>query len=123
MGQPRVLIVEDDATMAETIASIVQLLGFHAIVTHNSRQALAAATREHPDVILLDINLPGINGIDVCRFLKREPALETTPVIVVSSEKDPETFVKAREAGAIDYLIKPVGVNDLELAIGKALNP
>ena len=123
MTESRVLIVEDDSAMADTLESMVNLLGYSAIVVHTSRQALDAAMREHPDVILLDLNLPGINGFEVCLYLKREPSLASTPVIFVSAESDEATIARAKEVGGIDYLIKPIGIDDLESSMAKAMIP
>ncbi len=121
MAQPLILIVEDDSIMADTLASMVQLLGYQTNIAHNSRGALAAAMRNPPDLILLDLNLPDVDGIEVCRYFRREPSLITTPIIIVSVEGSPDTIERAKNVGANLYLIKPVGLDDLEAAIAETL--
>lgn len=121
MAVPTILIVEDDSAMADTLAQMVISLGYQAIIVHSSRGALDAAIREQPDLILLDLNLPGINGFEVCRYLKRDPALSDTPVIFVSVEGDPSAIEQAKEVGAARYLIKPISMEELETSISETL--
>jgi CheY-like chemotaxis protein len=121
MAKPNVLIVEDDTAMADTLASMTHLLGYRSRVVHSSRAAISAATKEKPDLILLDLNLPGINGFEVCRYLKRDPQLSNTQVIFVSVEGGPERMQLAKEAGAAAYLLKPVGLDELEETIAEVL--
>jgi DNA-binding response OmpR family regulator len=121
MAKPNVLIVEDDTAMADTLASMIHLLGYRSRVVHSSRAAISAATKERPDLILLDLNLPGINGFEVCRYLKRDPQLSNTQVIFVSVEGGSDRMQLAREAGAAAYLIKPVGLDELEETIAEVL--
>jgi CheY-like chemotaxis protein len=121
MAKPNVLIVEDDTAMADTLASMTHLLGYRSRVVHSARAAISAATKERPDLILLDLNLPGINGFEVCRYLKRDPQLSNTQVIFVSVEGGPEHMQLAKEAGAAAYLLKPVGLDELEETIAEVL--
>jgi CheY-like chemotaxis protein len=121
MAKPNVLIVEDDTAMADTLASMIHLLGYRTTVVHSPRGAISAATKERPNLILLDLNLPGINGFEVCRYLKRDPQLRNTPVIFVSVEGSRELIQEAKEAGAAAYLIKPVGLDDLEETVADVL--
>lgn len=120
MGERKlVLIVEDDSRMAGTLASMIQLLGYDTSLAHTSRGAVAAARRLHPALILLDLNLPDVNGFEVVRFIKREPDLAQTPIIFVSAESSPEVIATARTLGAANFLVKPVGIDDLETAIAQ----
>jgi CheY-like chemotaxis protein len=121
MAKPNVLIVEDDTAMADTLASMIHLLGYRSTVVHSARGAISAATKERPNLILLDLNLPGINGFEVCRYLKRDPQLSKTSVIFVSVESSPELIQEAKEAGAVAYLVKPIGLDDLEGTIADVL--
>jgi CheY-like chemotaxis protein len=122
MAMPRVLIVEDDAMMADTIASMVELFGYETVIFNDPKGAIDAARREHPDVVLLDLNLPGEqSGIEICKQIKADGEVQKTPVIIVSADSQPETIEKAKAAGAARYLVKPVGLDDLELAIAETL--
>jgi CheY-like chemotaxis protein len=118
-----VLVVDDDATMAQTIADMVSLFDWRAQIAHGPRPALQAIQVEPPALILLDLNMPGVDGFEVCRFIKRDPIAGKTPVVFVSAEDAPSMQEKAKEAGASDYLIKPVDIDRLEVILGKLPKP
>jgi DNA-binding response OmpR family regulator len=114
-----VLIVDDDATMAQTLADMVELFDWKTTITHGPRQAMHVIQNNPPALILLDLNMPGVDGMEVCRFIKRDPIAEKTMVVFVTAEDDPSIQAKAREAGAADYLVKPVDVDRLETILDK----
>lgn len=109
-----VLIVDDDIKIAQAVADMVHLFDWETQIVHGPRPALAAIAERVPALILLDLNMPGVDGMEVCRFIKRDPVAGNTPVVFVTAEDDPGIQEKAREAGASDYLIKPVDVDRLE---------
>ena len=74
-----------------------------------------------PDVILLDINMPGIDGVEVCRYLRRDPRTEKVPIIAMSSEAQEEIVTQVREAGANDFLAKPIDIDVLERTLNGIL--
>ena len=117
-----ILILEDDSMMADTLASMVELIGYQTAVFHRSRDALDGLSKMKAGLILLDLNLPDLSGLEVCRRVKDDPELKDTPVIVVSVESDPFSIQRATEMGAARYLIKPVGLDDLETAILQTLS-
>jgi two-component system phosphate regulon response regulator PhoB len=122
MSDARIIIVEDDPMMADTIASMLELFGYETAICETSQAALAAIPQDRPGLIMLDLNLPdGMTGIDICRQVKADPELQATSVIIVSAEDDPGTIQRALEAGASRYLVKPVGLDDLEKAIAETL--
>ncbi|MBN1310575.1 MAG: response regulator [Anaerolineae bacterium] len=114
-----VLIVDDDTTMAETLADMVGLFDWKTEIAHGPRAAMVAIQRNPPALILLDLNMPGVDGMEVCRFIKRDPIAEKTMVVFVTAEDDPSIKKKAHEAGASDYLVKPVDVDRLESILDK----
>ncbi|MBN1430579.1 MAG: response regulator [Anaerolineae bacterium] len=114
-----VLIVDDDAAMAQTMADMVGLFDWKTVIVHGPRAAMVAIQRTPPALILLDLNMPGVDGMEVCRFIKRDPIAEKTMVVFVTAEDDPSIQQRAREAGASDYLIKPVDVDRLEGILDK----
>ena len=112
---PRYALVVDDARVAAaTIAQALQLLGYETEVAYGSRPALESLARRIPDVILLDINMPGVDGMEVCRHLRREPRTAKTVIIAMSSETQAETVNLAYKAGADVFLSKPIEIDALE---------
>lgn len=123
MSEAKIIIVEDDPMMADTIASMLELFGYETEICSTARAALDAIPKDRPGLILLDLNLPGgMNGIEVCRQVKADPELHATPVIIVSAEDDPQTIRNAKQAGVARYLVKPIGLDDLEKAIAETLS-
>jgi|GEM_PF-2304165 len=114
-----VLIVDDDPGMAQALADMVGLYDWTTRIVTSPRAALEMIQREPPVLMLLDLNMPGVNGMEVCRYIKRDPIAGTTPVVFVSAEDDPDTRERAREAGAMDYLVKPVELDRLEELLDK----
>jgi len=122
MGEAKVVIVEDDPLMAQTTASIIELYGYEPLIFDNALSALEAIPVEKPGLVLLDLNLPGgMNGVDICRQIKGNPEIADTPVIIISGEGHPQAIQEAIEAGVARYLVKPIGMDDLEKAIAEAL--
>ncbi|MBN1430291.1 MAG: response regulator [Anaerolineae bacterium] len=121
-NQSTILILEDDSMMADTLASMVELIGYDTIVFHRSQDALDGLAKTKANLLLLDLNLPDLSGLEVCRRVKDDPELKTIPVIVVSAESNPFSIRRATELGAAQYLIKPVGLDDLETAILQTLS-
>ena len=115
-----VLVVDDNVAMADALCSMLSVLDVEAIAAYGSRSALQTLERVQPDVVFLDLNMPGVNGIEVLTFLKREPRLENVPVIVVTSDDQPETHHKAQEAGALQVIVKPATIESLERALQAA---
>ncbi len=116
---PYVLVVDDNQEAANAIADVVRLLGWQAEVAPGPRAALHAVQRVPPALILLDLNMAGISGLEVLKFIKRDPSLIDIPVVFISAEDDPDTQQKTREAGALDYLVKPVDLDRLEAILEK----
>jgi CheY-like chemotaxis protein len=109
-----VLIVDDDIAVAQAIANLVSLFDWKTRIVHGPRTAIQALQAEPPALILLDLNIPGVDGLEVCRYIKRDPFAKDTIVVFVTAEDDPGMMEKARQAGAQDYLVKPVDVDRLE---------
>lgn len=118
-----VLIVDDDTTMAQALADMVGLFDWKTQIAHGPRNALQVIQANPPALILLDLNMPGVDGLEVCRYIKRDPVAGKTPVIMVTAEDSPTMQEKARTAGASDYLVKPVDVDRLEVILDKLVKP
>jgi CheY-like chemotaxis protein len=112
-----VLIVEDDRRMAQSLAGQIGVLGHTVAIAYGPRMALQQLNEVIPDVIFMDINMPGIDGLEVLRFLRRDPMTIDVPVVIVSAEEQQESKKAALEAGANYYIVKPPTLEDLEKAL------
>ncbi len=116
-----VLIIEDEEDAAELFAEMMRVSGFRVLKTSNSAPALTMMASEKPDVVILDIMMPEISGLDILRQMRRDPELSHVPVVVVSAKSMPADIKNGMEAGAFTYLTKPVGFLDLKDAVERAL--
>ncbi len=113
----KILVVEDELTLQETLAYNLKRQGYEVETSGNGLDALELARRDHPDLILLDIMLPGMDGFEVCRVLRQEM---TTPILMLTARDDEIDRVVGLEVGADDYLTKPFSMREL-MARVKAL--
>ncbi len=120
--QKTVMIIEDETDAAELFAEMMRVNGFRVIKMFSSAPAIPIIVQEKPDLILLDIMMPDISGLEVLRYMRREPELAHIPVIVVSAKSMPSDIKNGIEAGASMYLTKPVGFQDLKQAVEKVIN-
>jgi adenylate cyclase len=105
---PRILIVDDSETNRDIILTRLQIHGYEIVQAGDGEEALIAAKRDAPDLILLDVMMPKLDGIEVCRRLKNDPALPFLPIILLTAKADSKDIVAGLEAGADEYLTKPV---------------
>jgi len=113
---PKILIVDDDVTITELMKALVKMDGHEPTTVNDSLQAVEIAKSVNPDLITLDLMMPGLTGFELCKLLSDDPKFSKTPIIIVSAKDDPESKEKALAAGAKDYITKPFGVDDF---IGK----
>src|SRR4051812_5709354 len=106
----RVLVVDDDAALAEMLTIVLRNEGFEPRVCANGDVALAAFREFRPDVVLLDLMLPGKDGIDVCREIRAESG---TPIVMLTAKSDTVDVVLGLESGADDYVVKPFKPREL----------
>lgn len=116
-----VLIVEDDRQMAQSLAAQIGVLGHTVAIAYGPRMALQQLNQVIPDVILMDINMPGLNGLEVLRFLRRDPLTAQVPVIVVSANDSQEMINAALRAGANAYIVKPPTIEAIEEALDRVV--
>ncbi len=102
-----VLIVEDEPDIAELMRFHAEREGYKAHVVQSGRIALDTVKRQRPDIILLDLMLPDLNGLEVCRRLKWDKSTRDIPVLIVSAKGDESDIVTGLELGADDYVTKP----------------
>ncbi len=117
--QRTVVVVEDEPDAAEMFAEMMRVNGFRVVKTYSSEPAISLITAEMPDVVILDVMMPDISGLEVLRYMRREPTLAKIPVIVVSAKSMPVDIKSGMDAGASVYLTKPVGFLDLKQAVDK----
>jgi two-component system alkaline phosphatase synthesis response regulator PhoP len=117
----KILIAEDEKQIADMIAFKLTNSGHQVIRAQDGEQAVTLATRERPDLILLDAMMPGISGFEVLRRLKRDPALKDTSVIMVTAKGHERDVLSGLSAGAIDYVIKPFSLKELAARVELAL--
>ncbi len=107
MAGKNILIVEDEEDIAELLEYNLQRQGYATTGVGSGEDGLNAVRDARPDLILLDLMLPGLNGLDVCRRLKAEPATKTIPVIMLTAKGEEEDIIAGFDAGADDYVTKP----------------
>jgi len=111
MAQPRtVLVVDDERTIADVVARYLERDGYRAVVAHDGEEAVAAAERERPDIVVLDVMLPRLDGLQVMAVLRRK---RPTPVILLTARGDEQERVNGLKLGADDYVVKPFNVEEL----------
>ncbi len=115
--QKTVVIVEDEPDAAEMFAEMMRVSGYKVVKIFSSTPAIGIIKVENPDVVILDIMMPDISGLEVLRFMRREPQLRNTPVILVSAKSMPSDIKIGMDAGASNYLTKPVSFLDLKKAV------
>ena len=109
----RVLVADDEESVAELLRRMLVKDGYTVEVVNDGIAALAAVSERKPHVVLLDVNMPGMNGIDVCRRIKQDLANRLTPVVLVTGMAQREKRIEGLEAGADDFLGKPVDAQEL----------
>ncbi|MFH1086652.1 MAG: response regulator transcription factor [Chloroflexota bacterium] len=101
---PRILVVDDEPQIVRVLQGYLEKAGFAVLTAYDGRDALRIARQEHPDLLILDLMLPGLDGADVCRALRRESDL---PILMLTARVDETDRVVGLELGADDYVVKP----------------
>src|SRR2546423_2825309 len=109
------LIIEDDADIAESVRYNLESAGFKALVAASGESGLSLAldSKNPPAIIILDLMLPGMNGIEICRRLRRETQTRRTPIIMLTAKTSEADRVAGLDVGADDYIAKPFSVKEL----------
>ncbi|CAA9301229.1 MAG: Two-component transcriptional response regulator, LuxR family, partial [uncultured Chloroflexia bacterium] len=105
-----ILLVEDEAVLAETLRYNFQREGYEVLVASDGVQALDLARSEHPDLMVLDVMLPRLDGFSVCRMLRRESNM---PILMLTARQDETDRIGGLELGADDYVVKPFSLGEL----------
>ncbi len=110
----RVLVIDDNADAADTLVAILSLLGHDAVAAHNGIEGSRAAERQHPDVVFLDIGMPGMNGFEVAVAMRQIAGLESVRIVALTARRDEETRARAKSAGFDLHLTKPTSIEVIE---------
>lgn len=113
------LVIDDNTDTADSLCQLLSLLEIDAKPAYGPRAALEFLIREVPDLVLLDLNMPGVNGLEVLRYLRREPRLLDIPVIVVTAEDERLVLQRSLRAGATAVITKPASFEELEEVLRK----
>src|SRR5690242_11141785 len=108
----RVLVVEDDPHICELVLLHLKLEGLTTMAAGDGTEGLSKARNEPFDLVILDVMLPGLDGITVCRAIRREPHLKDVPILMLTARREESDKVNGLESGADDYLTKPFGVRE-----------
>ena len=114
----RILIVDDEPNILGTLAPLLRSRGYDVFTAMSGRAAIEAVDRDKPDVVILDLGLPDIDGVDVCRTIRETL---TIPIVVLSARGAENDKVRALDAGADDYVTKPFGVEELVARVRASL--
>ena len=119
----QIWIVDDDEEMSRAVELMLKMLDCDVTAFYNVRSAAQSfASGRKPDLIILDINMPEVTGLDMVEFLRRRPESKDLPVVMLSSEAADTTVDKALELGADSYVMKPVTIEELEKAMETAFH-
>src|SRR5262245_27147708 len=105
---PRILVVDDNPSNVDILRARLSTHGYETLTAADGEEALAAVREHLPDLILLDVMMPKVDGIEVCRRLRADASLPFIPIVLVTAKSDPKDVVAALEAGGDEYLTKPV---------------
>lgn len=117
----RVLVVEDDLLNRVLYCAVLEGAGFHVVAVDDGAQAVAAVQRFDPHLIIMDINLPNVSGIELIETLRADPLYSRTPVIAITAYVGRGEEDRIRHAGATEYLAKPISVRPLLATIERLL--
>lgn len=119
----RILIAEDERDIRELVVFTLELLGGHTVLqASDGEEAVAMALSDHPDLILLDMRMPRLGGLETCRTLKSTPEVQDIPVVILSAHGLDDEVQAGLDAGAIAYLVKPFDTTQLVADVEQLLS-
>ncbi len=122
MGQKKILVVDDEPDLVETIRFPLEMEGFNVLVSYNGDDALNQARKENPDLILLDLMLPKLDGYKVCRLLKFDERYKHIPILMLTAKTQEKDKLLGKETGADEYITKPFDIDELMKKVKAYLN-
>lgn len=109
----KILIVDDDPELVQLIGYTLYAEGYQTVVAHSGEEALQLVERERPDLIILDVMMPGMSGIEVCDVLREDPETTNLPIIILSARTQVPYRIEGLQAGADEYLTKPISLKEM----------
>jgi DNA-binding response OmpR family regulator len=122
MGPKKILVVDDEVDLVETIRFPLEMEGFNVLVSYNGEDALSQARKENPDLILLDLMLPKLDGYKVCRLLKFDERYKHIPILMLTAKTQEKDKQLGKETGANEYITKPFDIDELMKKVKSYLN-
>ena len=110
---PKILIAEDEPDIRDLVAFTLRFAGYEVVAANNGEEAVQMASREFPDLILMDVRMPRMTGYDACRVMKADPELKDIPIVFLSAKGQESEIKIGMNAGAEDYLLKPFAPDQL----------
>lgn len=118
----RILVVDDDKGALTLIGIMLDRGGFQVLKAQEANEALEILAKETPDLIILDVMMPGMDGIKLCGLIRQREQTANTPVLILSAKHDATSVISSMENGATDYLLKPIMHHDLVSKARQMLN-
>ena len=118
----RILVVDDEIGALTLIGIMLERGGFEVVKAKEAEQALVVLDHDKPDLIILDVMMPGMDGIELCRVLRQRQDTVQTPVLILSARGDAKSVMSGMDAGASDYLPKPILHHDLVAKVRRMLD-
>jgi len=122
MGPKKILIVDDEVDLVETVRFPLEMEGFNVLVSYNGEDALSQARKEKPDLIILDLMLPKLDGYKVCRLLKFDERYKHIPILMLTAKTQEKDKILGKETGADEYITKPFEMDYLMEKVKSYLN-
>jgi len=122
MNSKKILIVDDEVDLVETVRFPLEMEGYHVLISYNGEDALNQARKENPDLILLDLMLPKLDGYKVCRLLKFDDRYKHIPILMLTAKTQERDKALGMETGANEYITKPFEIEDLLRKVKAYLN-
>ena len=121
MEKKKILVVDDEPDVTDLVAYHMKAKGFHVETLNDATGSISKARAYQPDLIILDIMMPHLSGIQICRILRSDPKLAKVPIIFLTAKSEPHDRIEGLESGADDYLAKPFSPKELVLRVESIL--
>ena len=113
MGKAKILVVDDNEKNVELLEAVLQAAGFEVLKAYDGKQAIEVVSKERPDLLLLDIMMPQLDGFQVCEILRKDSQNAGLPIIMVTAKDKESDIVRSLERGVDDYIVKPINKKEL----------
>jgi two-component system phosphate regulon response regulator PhoB len=121
MARETILVVEDDENIQQLVGYNLAKAGFHVLYADNGEQALSLIKRERPELIVLDLMLPGLSGFEICKLVRKDPKTKSLPIVMLTAKSEENDMAAGLDLGADDYITKPFSPKILVSRIKAAL--